>query len=146
MRKKSHYARGNLFDDHGEIPVFTMEVSNFENVAESTPLQCSITNTDFSVQCKECNYHCSSESLIRLHMKDHRGTNSYPCDKCDFRTCSMDELFMHMNLKHRENESLTVTRPDDSTCYNITDLSTRKRKFGQCNRSYAKRLKYMLYD
>ena len=142
MREKNHYARGKLFDDHCEIPVFTMEESNFENVAESTQLQftqCSFTNTEVSVQCEEYNYHRSSESLLRLHMKDHRGKTSYPCDKCDFKTCSMDELVMHMNLNHREHESLTVTRLDDSTCYNITD-------FGQCNRSYAKRLKYMLYD
>ena len=51
-----------------------------ENVAESTPLQftqCSITNTEVSVKCEECNYHYSSESILRLYMKDHRWKNRY---------------------------------------------------------------------
>ena len=66
MRETKHYARGKLFDDHCEIPVFTMEESNFENVAESTQLQftqCSFTNTG-SVQCEECNYHRSSDHSL----------------------------------------------------------------------------------
>ena len=44
-------------------------------------------------------------------------------------------------------EILSFTRVDGSTCINMLDLSSRKRKFGQCNRSSnAKWLKYRLYD
>ena len=44
-------------------------------------------------------------------------------------------------------EILPFTRVDGSTCMNMLDLSSRKRKSGQCNRSSnAKWLKYRLYD
>ena len=44
-------------------------------------------------------------------------------------------------------EILSFTRVDGSNCINMLDLLSRKRKFGQCNRSSnAKRLKYRLYD
>ena len=33
---KSRYAGGNLFNDDMPIPVFTMESSDFHNIAEST--------------------------------------------------------------------------------------------------------------
>ena len=44
-------------------------------------------------------------------------------------------------------EILPFTRVDGSTCMNMLDLSSRKRKSGQCKRSSnAKWLKYRLYD
>ena len=46
-------------------------------------------------------------------------------------------------------EILSFTRVDGSTCINMLDLSSRKRKFGQFNRSsnaVRMRLKYTLYD
>ena len=44
-------------------------------------------------------------------------------------------------------EILSFTRVDGSNCINMLYLSSRKRKFGQCNRSSnAKLLKYRLYD
>ena len=44
-------------------------------------------------------------------------------------------------------EILSFTRVDGSTCINMLDLSSRKRKFGQCNRSSnAKQLEYRLHD
>ena len=90
---KSRYAGGNLFNDDMPIPVFTMESSDFHNIAEST--------------------HVVNISPIAVSAQ----------------------------------EILSFTRVDGSTCINMLDLSSRKRKFGQCNRSSnAKRLKYRLYD
>ena len=43
-------------------------------------------------------------------------------------------------------EILSFTRVDGSTCINMLDLSSRKKKFDQCRSSNAKRLKYTFYD
>ena len=44
-------------------------------------------------------------------------------------------------------EILSFTRVDGSTCIDMLDLSSRKIRFGECNRSSnVKRLKYRLYD
>ena len=79
-------------------------------------------------------------------LKKHRNVNNYDCDKCDFSTSSMDELLIHKSSNHIEQEILSISRIDVSACADMLDLSSRKRKFGQCNRSYAKRLKCKWYD
>ena len=89
---------------------------------------------------------CASETLLTLHMKKHRSISTYHCDKCDFSTRSMDGLFINKSSNHIEQEILSISRIDVSACADMLDLSSRKRKFGQCNRSYAKRLKCKWYD
>ena len=124
--------------------------SDFHNKAESTQVinvtPISVSNEEISIYCYECNYQCASETLLTLHMKKHRSVSTYQCDKCEFSTSSMDGLLIHKSSDHIEQEILSISRIDVSACAEMLDLSSRKRKFGQCDRSYAKRLKYKLYD
>ena len=57
-----------------------------------------------------------------------------------------NEFLSAESTKVGGNEFLSVTHVDLSSYDEMVDLSTRKRKFGQCTRSGAKRLKYKLYD
>ena len=60
-----------------------------------------------------------------------------------------------LNKSNRENRAestrlqksqLTTSLVEDSSCQSIEDLPSRKRKFGTCNRSNTKRLKYRFYQ
>ena len=143
----TRYHGGNLFDDL-EVHVNTMESDEFDNVAESTRLTLSMAhsleNLEETIQCTECNYRCNSDTLMMHHKKEHNSRDRYQCEKCDYAACIMDDLQMHVNV-HHENDSLMVSTIEESVD-DIFDMPNRKRKYGQCNRSYAKKLKYRLYD
>ena len=78
----------------------TMQLSELENVAESTRLNCSLVtfeDMEETVKCVECEYECNSNTLLIHHMQEHRAANVYSCEKCDYESRFMDALLMHKN-------------------------------------------------
>ena len=119
-----------------------MSTTNFEHPAESTRLQTNETFTEEepTVKCSSCTYECNSDTLMICHMKTHSEQRNFSCDKCDYRTSSMDE-----NVNHENSLNVTVIQ---TAIDEIVDLPTKKRKNTgeRCNRSNVKKMKYKLHD
>ena len=84
-------------------------------------------------------------NLKHLNIGDNIiASQSHPCPVFSLMNSDIDNLAE--STKVGGNEFLSVTHVDLSSYDEMVDLSTRKRKFGQCTRSGAKRLKYKLYN
>ena len=79
-------------------------------------------------------------------------THKYQCERCVFNQSYMYKLLMHVNTKHRADESQRSSNyPHVTLIYDsveeIVDMVSKKRKYANnFHRSDVKRLKSKLYD
>ena len=122
----SRYGEGNLYDEMN-IHVMTMSMSDedFIHRAESTGINLETTSTVENLKiCHICTHECASESLLELHMQEHREARKFKCTDCGYEAESLDCLIMHENQEHY---SLSVTNIE-SAVEEIIDLPKKKRK------------------
>ena len=104
---------------------------------------------------QELNEHDSLEHgktptpLKRIASDSFYGGGNLYDDNFRLSVVSMTTSFLEENRAEStrlQKTQLTTSLVEDSSCQSIEDLPSRKRKFGTCNRSNTKRLKYKFYQ
>ncbi|XP_066995157.2 zinc finger protein 892 [Anabrus simplex] len=118
--------------------IIDTDITSTKNEAEKMPVR------DF-VSCDQCNFHTTSKSLLKSHLRKHSGTKPYGCKDCGKTFPQSSSLKVHMK-RHRGQRDFPCDYDCDYRAYTKVDkirhmtvhTGERNHVCQYCGKSFAK--------
>ena len=57
-------------------------------------------------KCNDCDYQCNGEAPLSAHRKKYH-SNQFPCDRCGMKATSLQDLDIHIENAHKQNDVIS---------------------------------------